>query len=65
MELMEFFKDTGRQGGKASAANLTKAQRAARARKAARARWGKPKPKARAKKAKARKAVSGKVAGRG
>jgi hypothetical protein len=50
-ELMEHLKMSGSRGGKKSAANLTRAQRSARARKAARARWGKPKAKrARAKK---------------
>lgn len=44
MELMDFFRETGRQGGKKAARRMTKAQRIARAKKAAEARWGK-KPK--------------------
>jgi hypothetical protein len=43
MELMDFFKKTGSQGGKKSAAGLSKAQRVERARKAAQTRWKKAK----------------------
>jgi hypothetical protein len=39
--MQELFRTTGAQGGKARAANMTKKQRSAAARKAAKARWDK------------------------
>lgn len=47
-EMLEFFKKTGAQGGKARAAKMTKKQRSEAASKAVKARW----KKARAKKGK-------------
>jgi hypothetical protein len=44
-EMIEFFKKTGAQGGKARAANMTPAQRSEGARKASVARWAKAKEK--------------------
>ena len=40
-ELMEFFKETGRQGGKKAAQKMSKAARTDRAKKAAASRWKK------------------------
>ena len=40
-EMMEFFRKTGAQGGKARAAKMTKKQRSESARKAVQARWKK------------------------
>ena len=40
-EMMEFFKNTGAEGGRKRAAGMTKAQRSASAKKAANARWEK------------------------
>ncbi len=42
-ELMDYFKRTGRQGGRAAAQNMSAEARAERARKASRARWDKRK----------------------
>ena len=44
MELMQFFKETGSEGGKKAAKTMSKAARIERARKAAAARWGKARP---------------------
>jgi hypothetical protein len=59
MEMMDFFKQTGSQGGKRAAERMTKAARTERAKKAAEARWAKktksaetPRKKAKSKKAK-------------
>jgi hypothetical protein len=46
MELMDFFKETGRQGGKKAAKTMTAAERTERAKKAAAARWKKAAAKA-------------------
>ena len=46
-EMMEFFKKTGRAGGKARAANMTPEQRSESARKAVAARWAKAKARKR------------------
>jgi hypothetical protein len=40
-EMMDFFKETGRAGGKERAAKMTKKERSDSARKAAQARWKK------------------------
>jgi hypothetical protein len=40
-DVQDYFKRTGKTGGKARAKNLSAAKRKAIARKAARARWGK------------------------
>jgi hypothetical protein len=42
-EMAEFFKNTGAEGGRKRAANMTKKQRSNSARKAAKARWSKAK----------------------
>lgn len=44
-EMEQFFRDKGKQGGKARAAKLTAKQRSESARKAAKARWAKTKRK--------------------
>lgn len=49
-EMLEFFKKTGAEGGKARAAGMTKEQRSEAARKAVKSRW----KKARAAKRKAK-----------
>ena len=49
-ELFEFFQTTGRQGGKVAAKRMTRAQRIARAKKAAKASAKVRKAKARLKK---------------
>lgn len=51
MEMLDFFKETGRQGGKKAARKMPKAARVARAKKAAAARWA-SRPKASRKKTK-------------
>ena len=43
-EVEEWFKETGRQGGRTAAENLTPEERSERARKAAIARWSKAAP---------------------
>lgn len=48
MRASAIARQLGKRGGQASAASLTPEQRRQRARKAARARWGKPKPKRKA-----------------
>lgn len=54
-EMMDFFKKTGAQGGKARAKKMTAEQRSESARKAVEARWAKAKQKAaRSAKAKAK-----------
>jgi hypothetical protein len=40
-EMMEFFREMGKRGGKKRAAEMTAARRSAIAKKAARARWKK------------------------
>ena len=45
-EMMEFFKATGKKGGKKRAAGMTAAERSASAKKAAKARWKKTKKRA-------------------
>ena len=40
-EMMEFFRATGKKGGKKRAAGMTAAERSASAKKAAKARWKK------------------------
>jgi len=40
-EMMDFFKETGKQGGKKRAAGMSAAERSASAKKAAKARWDK------------------------
>lgn len=42
-EMIEFFRETGREGGKKAATRMTKAARSERASKAAAARWAKEK----------------------
>jgi hypothetical protein len=44
-EIREYFAKFGRKGGKATARNMTKQERADSARRAAQARWGKAKAK--------------------
>jgi len=56
MELMEFFKETGSQGGKTAAKRMTKAERRERAKKAAAA-----SAKVRSAKAKAKRGKKDKV----
>ncbi len=46
-ELLEMFKQTGAEGGRKRAANMSKKQRSESARRAALARWAKRKKKAR------------------
>jgi len=48
MEMLEFFKTAGAQGGRKRARNMTKKQRSASARRAALARWSKRKTKGKA-----------------
>lgn len=50
-EMELFFKDTGAQGGRKRAENMTKKQRSESARKAALARWKKTKSQKKAKSA--------------
>jgi hypothetical protein len=40
-EMKQFFEETGREGGKSRAANMTPEERSASAKRAARARWKK------------------------
>ena len=47
-EMMEFFREAGRRGGKKRAANLTAEQQSAIGKKAAEARWGKKRAKKKA-----------------
>ena len=63
-EILEHFRETGRQGGKIGgkkrAENLTKEQLSAIGKKGALARWGKKKPaKVRSAKAKAKRKAAG------
>jgi hypothetical protein len=60
MELLEFFRETGRQGGKKAAKTMSKAARVERAQKAAAARWKKA-AKTKGDRAKKAAAASGKV----
>ena len=50
MEMLDFFKKTGAQGGRNRAANMSKKKRSESARQAALARWSKRKKKAKGKK---------------
>jgi hypothetical protein len=49
-EMLEMFRRTGAKGGKVRAANMTAKERSVAASKAAKARWAKPRKKAKASK---------------